>query len=457
MSWKEFRFVREGKAALVWKIRQDGDTLHTRHGQLDGAMQDNSDTPGSKGLADSAAFVTPEDNCTFHVTREIRKKTEAGYIEYANGQPLTVQIDGIDFDKPLPKCFCGYKPQTSIEDKALVRLHKVGQARFTRKYDGMCHVLVHHTDGWEVYTRRMDKTTSRFPGLVEQLNQLKQFGKGTMIVGEMMCLKKDGTDDFKAISRFCRSVPEESRRLVRHGDIHEPIFVMFDCLFHNGKDLKHKTYDDRSKLLKTLPPLQQVIDFELAKIERPFYGNKFRILSVDYFDLTPDTWEDFAKEKGWEGFVVTDGLAKPGSKFYSFNGKAKRPKGSHKLKPLYEEDVVIYAGFKGTGKRLGGIGSVFVKQMHPDTGKWFNCGKVGTGFSDADLVEVKKLLDENELPIVDKEKEALKVLDSDKGIVMMLEYSERQPGTNKFRFPVFNRVRFDKGVDECEAQRLSAE
>ncbi len=457
MAWREFRFARSGKADLVWKIEQDGESYRTQHGQLDGAMQEFSDTPGPKGAEDTAAYVNALDNCAFHVAREIRKKTESGYIEYKDGQPLTEQVDGIDFEKALPKCFCGYKPQTSIAPEALKKLHKKGQARYTRKYDGMCHLLVNHNDGWRVYTRRMDDTTSRLPGLVAQLEELKQFGKGTIIVGELICLRPDGTDDFKSISRFCRSDPDEARRLVNHGDIHEPIFVMFDALFHNGRDLRNKTYDERSKLWQTLPPLKDVIQYELATSPKPFYKNKFRILSVDYFNVTPDTWEDFAKEQGWEGFVVTDGAAKPGDKFYSFNGKAKRPKGSHKLKPIYEEDVVIYAGFKGTGKRLGGIGSVFVKQKHPDTGEWFNCGKVGSGFTDDDLVEVEKLIVDKGIPIVDKEKEALENLGSNDGIVMMLEYSERQPGTNKFRFPVFNRLRFDKGVEECEAQRLSAE
>jgi DNA ligase-1 len=455
-DWKEFRFNNKDKT-LVWKIRQLGERYETTHGHLGGKMQFFSDIPGDKGIKGTKAYVDAVANCNWNVSREIRKKEEAGYIQYIDGKATKEQINSINFDDALPKTFCSYKPQTSISDSALAKLNKNKTARYTRKMDGQCHVLVHHTTGWKIYTRRMDDTTSRFPQLIEQLDQLKQFGKGTIIVGELMCLKPDGTDDFKSISRFCRSDSDEARRLIRHGDIHEPIFVMFDALFHNGRDLKNKTYDDRSKLLKTLPPLQQVIDYELATSEKPFYTNKFRIVSVDYFDLTPDTWEDFAKEKGWEGFVVTDGSAKPGEKFYSFSGKAKRPKGSWKLKPLHTEDVVIYAGFKGTGKRLGGIGSVFVKQIHPDTGEWFNCGKVGTGFTDADLIEVEKLIKDTGLPIVEKEKEALKVLNNDNGIVMVLEYSARQPGTNKFRFPVFDYIRFDKKVDECEAQRLSVE
>jgi ATP-dependent DNA ligase len=454
-TWREFRFVRDGKADLIWKIAQTGDSYKTQHGQAEGSFQEFSDTPGTKGTEGTAAFVSAEDNCAFNIDREIRKKTENGYIEYENGKPLTQQVTGLDFNKPLPKCFSSYKPQTSIEPKALEKLHKAKLDRYSRKYDGCCHVLTHHTNGWEVYTRRMDKVTAKFPELIDQLNQLKQFGAGTIIVGELICLKSNGVDDFKSVSRFCRSDPDEARRLVTHGEIHEPIFIMFDTLFHNGKDLSNKSYDERSKLLKTLPPLQQVIDYELATSEKPFYTNKFRIVSVDYFDLAPDTWEAFAKEKGWEGFVVTDGSAKPGNKFYSFNGKANRPKGHHKLKPSYTEEIVAYVGFKGGGKRLGGIGSVFTKQIHPDTGKFFDTGKMGSGFTEADLAEIEKIWETMGLPIVEKEKEALKYLNDNNGIVMELEYSERQPGTNKFRFPVFMRIRTDKGIEECEAQRLA--
>ena len=49
MSWREFRFLRKGKAALVWKIRNDGESYITESGQLNGKMQVFSDSPGDKG------------------------------------------------------------------------------------------------------------------------------------------------------------------------------------------------------------------------------------------------------------------------------------------------------------------------------------------------------------------------------------------------------------------------
>jgi ATP-dependent DNA ligase len=443
-AWREFRFESKGKSApLVWKIKQDGETYQTQHGILDGAMQTNSDRPGDKGKPDTKAYVNPTDNCTFHVEREIRKKTEKGYIEYIDGKPSSVQVNEIVFDKLLPKNFCSYKPQTSIEDATLAKLHKSGKARYTRKYDGMAHVAVHHTHGWEIYTRRMDLATERFPNHLLELEASK-FQVGTIIIGEMACQRPDGTDDFKGISRICRSEPEEARKLVTDGEVSEPLFIIFDVLFHNGQDLKNNSYDERSGLWKNFPA--------------PTVKSQTLIRSVEYFKLTPESWMALAKEKGWEGFVVTDGSAVPDDKFYSFHGDAKRPKGHYKLKPVYEDDVVIFAAAAGSGKRLNGIGAVHVKQLHPSTKQWMYCGKVGSGFTDEDIADLERLCQKHQIPTVEKDKDAEKMdLNKTAGLVCQIEYGERQPGTQKFRFPVFIRVRDDKAVAECFAQKLAAE
>lgn len=442
MNWREFRLTKN-KRTQIWKIRQNGESYETEHGILDGAMQNFSDIPGDKGKPETKAYVNATDNCAFHISREIRKKIEHGYIEFVDGKLVSEQVNEIVWDKPLPKNFCGYKPQTSIEPKALEKIHAQGLARYSRKYNGMCHVAVHHQWGWEVYTRRIDLATEKFPKHLIELESLIDFGVGTILVGEVICAREDGKDDFKAVSRFCRSLPEEARKLIEASEIPEPEFIVFDVLFYNGIDQKNTTYDERAKLLKKLP----------------LRGNGF-ISHVDYFDLTPETWENYAKEHGWEGFVVTDGSSIPGDKAYSFDGDAKRPKGHYKLKPLYEDDVVIFAASTGSGKRLNGIGSVHIKQKHPETKEWFYCGKVGSGFTDESLSELEEMFVKNNLPIVEKDKDAEKLdLSEEKytGLVAMIEYGERQPKTQKFLFPVFIHVRDDKGPEECFAQRLAAD
>jgi len=441
--WREFRRLTK-QAELYWKIKQDGDSYTTEHGQVGTENpQTFSDTPGSKGKEGTKAFVNAVDNCTFNVEREIRKKEEHGYIEYIDGKLVNTAITDIDFNKFLPKPFCSYKPQTSITESAHKKIFKRGAARYTRKRDGMQHIAVRHTWGWEIYTRRMDLASDRFPLHIKQLERTN-FGVGTILAGEMIC-EFEGLDDFTAhargISRICRSDPPEARKLIEDGEVTEPIFYMFDIIYNNKIPLRDVKYDDRRQLF-----VEGVgDDLEHIKYVQLMEG------------LTPDNWEKIAKENKWEGFVIVDGDSVPGEKFFSFDGDAKRPKGHHKLKPNWESDVVIYAGVFGTGKRLGRIGSVLVAQIHPHTKKWIRCGKVGSGFTDEDLLELELIFTEKNLPIFKKEKEDTVDLETCDGIVAMIEYGERQPKTQKFRFPVFMRIRTDKTMGECIVERLAAE
>lgn len=453
MNWREFRRKGRGKKApLLWKIAQQGESYTTESGMLGGAMQTFSDTPGSKGKTGTKAFVTPKDNCTFHVSREIRKKTEKGYIEYVDGEPLTEAITEIDPKKELPKNFCSYKPQTSITESALRKLHAEGRARYTRKQDGMCHLAYHHPWGWEIYTRGMDITSERFPIHIKQLEKTK-FDVGTLIQGEFICSREDGTDDFKAISRICRSDPAEARQLIKDKEVPEPVFLIFDIIFHNRQDMSDCSYGDRSKLWSKFG------EYTGMKIDHRL------LYSVEYCNVTPDTWEGIAKRNKWEGFVVTDIKSVPGDKFYSFDGDPKRPRGHHKLKPVYEDDVVIFATINGTGKRLNKAGALCTKQRypkyypgtedkHPLAGQWFYCGKVGSGLTDEDVEEFTA----STLPFLMSEKELEdSMINCSDGIVAMIEFAERQIVSQKFRHGVFIRTRTDKGAKECYAQRLAAE
>jgi DNA ligase-1 len=433
---REFRNVKKDKT-LVWKIWQDKDTYYTESGQLNGKMQQFSDTPGDKGVAGTKAYVDPIKNCEFNIQREIRKKAEHGYVEYKEGELISKTITSLRFDEFLPKNFCGSKPQTSIEEKKLKKIHDSGKARYTRKRDGQNHIAVLHTWGWEIYTRRMDVATERFPKHIESLSAL-DFGVGTILTGEMICSDANGNDNFKNISRICRSDPPEARILINSGECPEPIFYIFDVLFYNGSPMSSKTYDERRALYKS-------VSLDTIK-------------PIETYDVTPDTWESIAKKNSWEGFVIVDGSAAPGDKFFSYDGDAKRPNCCFKLKPVHHEDVIVFAGVIGSGKRQNGIGAVFVKQIHPETNKIFNCGKVGSGFSEEALADMEKLFKDNNIPLLEKDKDIDKLdMDSMNGLVIELEYSERQPGTNKFRFPVFMRVRNDKSPKECFAQRLAAE
>lgn len=441
---QEFR-QQKGKKTWIWKIAQDGESYTTEHGLLDGAKQTFSDTPGPKGKVGTKAFVSAEDNATFNLKREIRKKIENGYIEYIDGQPVTKQITSIDFNEYLPKNFCPYKPMVTPDDNGatIKKIFKAGKARATRKRDGMNHILVHHTFGWEVYSRRIDLVTEKYPNHIAEL-QNSNLKPGTIIVGELLCEKADGTDDFRAISRVCRSDAEEARKLIDSGECPESIYCIFDFLWKDGVCLDNTTYDSRMVFWKD----------ELDK----WIPDHKLIRSVTYYDLKEDSWEKLAKDNKWEGFVLVDGSCKPGNKFFSYDGSAKRPKGHYKLKPVSEADICIFATTLGGGKRLDGVGAVHVKQIHPETGKYFYAGKVGSGFDDSSLEELEKMCADLKIPSLERDKDAEEMdLETGPGIVAQIEYSIRLPKSQKFRFGVFCRFRDDKKPEECIAEQLAEE
>ena len=431
-NWREFRLIKN-KKVLVWKIRCENDTYYTESGQLGGKQQNFSDKPGEKGKIDTKAYVDAVSNAKWNMDREIRKKEEQGYIEFIDGKLKSEMISSIDFEKYLPKNFTSYKPQTDISESSLEKIHNAGLARYTRKYDGQMHVIVKNSRGFEIYSRRMDLNTEKFPNHILELNSF-DIPNNTILVGEMVCQKEDGTDNFKATSRVCRSDVETARKLIENNECPEPLFLIFDMLFYDGESLKNVSYDDR------------------AKIWRKFNGKL--ITPVTYHNINPQNWMEIAKNNKFEGFVVTNGLSVPGDKFYSFDGTAQRPLGHHKLKPESSTDVVIFAASSGGGKRMGQIGAIFVKQIDPETGKFFNCGKVGSGFLNSDIDEMTKLCQDKNIPILNDDKNALKIdlQDTSHDIVVEVKFSERQEGTNKFRFPVFVRIHGDKAPHECYAE-----
>jgi ATP-dependent DNA ligase len=260
----------------------------------------------------------------------------------------------------------------------------------------------------------------------------------------MVCLNSDGTDDFKSTSRVCRSLIEEARELVDNEEVPEPKYIVFDILFHNKKDLKNESYGSRMKLRECLPKTT----------------SSSLVVNVDYFELTASSWVKLAQTKNWEGFVVTDKTAVPGDKFYSFDGDAKRPKGHSKLKVTHTEDCVIYAAAYGTGKHQGRVGALFLKQRWPEdhekSGQWHSVGKCGSGLTDEVREELLTSLKNAGCPVFEDEKSAESYdIKSANGIVAEIEYSIRQPKTQKFRFPVFLRTRTDKKKDECFMQRIN--
>ncbi|MGW8178061.1 MAG: ATP-dependent DNA ligase [bacterium] len=461
---REFRKTTgRGKKPQVWfigKDRKDPETYVVRWGIIDGAMQETSDRPGSCGVEGHSDFQTPSEYAQFCIDRDIRKKLEQGYVEYVDGKPLTKVATAIDFSKPLPKNLCFYKPQLKIEDKALEKLEAEGRAIWTLKRDGMMHIAVKRNDEWEIYSRRMDLVTDKYPHIIEKLDEL-DVEDGTILVGEMVLLNADGTDNFKGVSRICRSKTDLALAYQGLGDFPKKhkdedvlgkiAYYVFDVPFYNGEDMLTDT--PTYKRLGTLRDMFSVFGGlklntggaskedaflkESKRRERMLREHYIAPLKI-YFTSAGDDLE-LAKELKIEGWVVMDAEGIYGDKGYSFDGKARRPSGIWKRKPAWEDEFIITGTYKGSGKNRDRFGGFLIAQIHPETNEVINCGKCGGGFTDEHRDE---FLDDG---LINK--------------TIKVKFDSRQPPKNgeyALRFPVFLGFS-DKTPEECIAQNLGEE
>jgi hypothetical protein len=463
---REFRKTTgRGKRPLVWKIGldpKDSKTYVIQWNLLDSdAIQETRDTPGPCGVEDHSDYQTAEKYALFCIDREVRKKTEGGYIEYIDGMPVGEAIATIDFDKPLPKNLCFYKPKKEISRDNLLKLEKASRAIWTLKRDGMMHISVLSHGSWEIYSRRMDIVTPNYPHIVKALEELGLPNR-TILLGEMCLLNADGTDNFRGVSQICRSktdlslayqgiadFPKRKEGLAVLGKIS---YYVFDVAFYDGRDLlSHESVRSRLALLREI---FSRIDGRLsvntgikASEEQLRHESKLResmlrtkhIAPVKIYHTSADEDLELVKQLGAEGFVALDADAVYGEKGYSFDGKARRPDGSWKRKPKYEDEFIVTGTYEGTGRNRGKFGGFTIAQIHPETGERIDCGKCGGGLTD----EQRETFWKQDLV----------------GTTIKIEFDSRQPekdGVYALRFPEYKGVS-DKTPEECIAQCLEVD
>jgi len=460
---REFRKVTgRNKRPQIWFIGitpKNPASYTVKWGMLDGAMQTTSDTPGSCGVKGHADYQTPEEYVVFCMEREIRKKEEEGYVEYVNGEPTKEVATAIDFNKPLPKNFCFYKPQKDITEKKLAELVKNKKAIWTVKRDGMMHVAVKTKGLWEIYTRRMDLVTEKFPHIVVALHKL-DMPNNSILLGEMVFLKADRKDDFVNTSRICRSdidlalayqgLGEFPKSHKERSVIGKMRYYVFDIAYFDGKDMISSTNaGNRFTLLSSC--FSRIVKLGITtgigasekemNTERVIRSNMLweeYIAPLQIVHTNPSEDIDLAKATGIEGFVIVDTSISYGDKAYSFDGKPQRPNGIWKRKPKWDEEFIISDTYEGSGRNMNKLGGFLIKQVHPDTGEFIDCGKCGGGLSDEQREDFwsksKKLINKT----------------------IKVEFDSRQPpkdGSFALRFPVFKGFA-DKSVEECIAQFL---
>jgi DNA ligase-1 len=303
------------------------------------------------------------------------------------------------------------------------------------KYDGMRSLIHKKGEKIWIFTRRLEDVTKAFPEIADYAKRALK-AKEIIIDGETLALD----------SKTGRPIPFQklSTRIKRKYDVEKamkeiPVQInVFDILYLDGKTLFDKTQRER---------------FEILKEEVKEIKDKFRIAdSLITKDL--EKAEKYYHESlaaGHEGLIVKnlDSLYIPGR---SVAG------GWLKIKPVMENlDVAIVGGTWGSGKRAGTVGSLILGIRDADTGKFLECGMLGTGLKEKEseqegsitLKEITKML---RPLIISEDGNNLKIKPK---IVIEVGYQEIQKSPSyasgyALRFPKFIRMRPDKAAEEAD-------
>ncbi len=301
------------------------------------------------------------------------------------------------------------------------------------KYDGMRSVIEKKGDEIFIFTRNLENVTIQFPDIVE-LCKKGILADECVIEGETLGMEKGKPLPFQKLS-------QRIQRKYEIGEMVKKIPVqinLFDATYLDGKMLTDKPLKDRRKILeKIIKPVpgkfqlsEQLITHDMKEAEK-FYGK--------------------ALAAGNEGVIVKnlDALYQAGRRVAG---------GWLKVKPTMENlDLVIIGADYGTGKRAGWFGSFMLGCRDPETGKFLECGMLGTGVkekkteeADVTLKELTKTLK----PLIEKE-EGNHVFFKPK-VVIEVAYEEIQKSPSyssgyALRFPRFVRLRtMEKPAEQAD-------
>ena len=210
---------------------------------------------------------------------------------------------------------------------------------FERKHDGN-RLIVRHVGGELQFKSRSGRDST-------QDYRLSIASSFDMVLdGEAVSCNADGVPEFNLIQNRATTRVE---------------YWAFDILELNGRDLSKVPYRQRREILVKLSLVSS--GFSVPSLLNAADGKEAQALSVD---------------ERLEGVV-----AKSWDSTYEFG---KRSKHWIKSKNWLEADVVIGGWKWGTGRRANTIGSVLVG-FPGERGLNF-CGRVGTGFNDAELARL---------------------------------------------------------------------
>jgi len=244
------------------------------------------------------------------------------------------------------------------------------------KYDGERMQIHVWRDGRvKIFSRRLEDITEPYPDVREYVSRAVN-GREVVLDCETVAVNPDTGEilPFQELMHRRRKYGvEEAMRT------YPTVTYVFDVLYLDGRELLDERLEERRRILREI-----LRENERAKL-------------VQYKEVDGDVEElerffEYAVEMGTEGLVVKDprSIYQAGVRGWSWI-KLKRSYISKMIEPV---DLVVVGAFWGKGKRAGTYGALLMAAYCPEEDVFKTVCKMGSGFTDEELANLPKLLDE---------------------------------------------------------------
>ena len=226
------------------------------------------------------------------------------------------------------------------------------------KWDGVRALAYVEGGRARLQSRTMKDITDRYP----ELALLGRDLDGVVLDGEVVALDESGRPRFERLQQRINVTPGVP--VARRAAEIPVSYVAFDLLHHGGRSLLDAPYAERRELLAGLPMPEEV-----ARAPRHHVGQGAALLEA-------------SRARGLEGLEAKrlDSPYLPG----------RRSRLWLKVKNFRRQELVIGGWLPGSGGRAGGLGALLVG--HYGRGGLRYAGRVGTGFTEAELARLRERL-----------------------------------------------------------------
>jgi bifunctional non-homologous end joining protein LigD len=257
--------------------------------------------------------------------------------------------------------------QEPMPDKIVPMMARLGKLppdderwAYEIKWDGVRAVAHSEPGRLRFHSRNLHDITPRYPEL-SKLNRALSHHRA-ILDGEVVALDAEGKPSFGALQRRMHLASESAvRRLAREAPV---TYVMFDLIWLDGHSLMSLPYTERRARLAEL-------DLNGERWRTPDYvaGHGAELLAA-------------SEAQGLEGIVAKrlDSPYEPG----------RRSPCWIKVKNVERQEVVVGGWMPGEGRRRDRIGALLVGVR--EDGHLRYAGRVGTGFTEAELDRLAKIL-----------------------------------------------------------------